>query len=41
VACSKPGGAPVQQSFAEEIRVDGSALNAAATVTVTQGLVKG
>ncbi len=35
------GGAPVQQSFADEIRADGLALNAAAAVTVAQGLVKG
>jgi len=31
------GGAPVQQSFADEIRADSFALNAAAAVTVAQG----
>jgi 5-methyltetrahydrofolate--homocysteine methyltransferase len=34
------GGAPVQQSFANEIGADGFALNAAAAVTVAQGLMR-
>ena len=38
--CSQ-GGAPVQQSLADEIRANGFALNAAAAVTVAQEVDRG